>query len=157
MAAKKKTLGEWIREVATSKIPSRFNLTQFKEQKEKYIVHKNICENIIKIHEETKCPIGYILYAIGKDYHKMVVFKQMYTKFDENRVRAVIDMAKAFAEHCAMKCYTDRMFHACDKIYSQHTTDVEEFKWVLEHNLDKGKKKFASVKDIMCQLGYENN
>ena len=67
------------------------------------------------------------------------------------------DMAKAFAEHCAMKCYTDRMFHACDKIYSQHTTDIEEFKWVLEHNLDKGKKKFASVKDIMCQLGYEND
>ena len=153
MAEKKKTLGEWIREVATSKIPSRFNLAQFKEQKAKYIVHKNICENIIKIHEETKCPIGYILYAIGKDYHKMVVFKQMYTKFDENRVRAVIDMAKAFAAHNGMSTPSDRVYHAMDTIYSKVTTDYNEFIAKLE--LMPQNKKFANVKDLLNQMGYK--
>lgn len=150
----KKSLNVLIHLAATAKIPAKYNLAQFKADKEKCALHKRICADMVRVSEEYKVPMSFLAYiAISKTAHKISEFNKGYTKFNEERAVAIIKMAKAFANHNGMTTPTDRVYHAMDTIYSKVTTDYNEFIAKLE--LMPQSKKFVTVRDLLNQMGYK--
>lgn len=153
-SAEKKSLNVLVRLAAVAKIPSKLNLMQFKADKEKCALHKRICADLVRLSDEHKIPMSFLVYlAISKTAHKISEFNKGYTKFNEERAVAIIKMAKAFAAHNGMSTPSDRVYHAMDTIYSKVTTDYNEFIAKLE--LMPQNKKFANVKDLLNQMGYK--
>lgn len=152
--AKENGLETLIRLAAVNKIPSKYNLAQFKEDKERMALHKRICADVVRIADENKVPFSFLVYfAISKEAHKVSTFNKGYTKFDEDKAVAIIRMAKEFAAHNGMRTPSDRVYHAMTAFYERCSTDHDVFAARLATMTPT--LKFNLVKDICHALGMQ--
>lgn len=152
--AEKLSLDVLVRLAASNKIPTKYNLAQFKEDKARMVLHKQICEDVVRIADENKVPITYLVYfMVGKDCHKVSTFNKGYVSCNPIKAMAIIRMAKEFAAHHGYKKPTDRVYHAMTAFYERVSTDYDVFAARLaamqpNHN-------FTLVKDIYKAMGGE--
>lgn len=152
--AKENGLETLIRLAAVNKIPSKYNLAQFKADKERMALHKRICADLVRIADEHKVPLTYLVYfSVSKEAHRIVNFNKGYAKFDEDKAVAIIRMAKEFAAHNGMRTPNDRVYHAMTAFYERCSTDHDVFAARLETMTPT--LKFNLVKDICHALGMQ--
>lgn len=124
----KNSLSDLIRNASVAKCDASLNLRQNADKKAAFLRHRDICKKLVELSDEFNAPCSFIVYfSVGTDAHKPSVFEKGYKKFDEEKARAILTMAKTFALHNGMKTPTDRVYHALTKFYTKISTDLEYY------------------------------
>lgn len=124
-----------IKEMASSKLAGKYNLVQFKAEKEKAMTHKAVCQQVIAFAEENvHMPMYAILSAgISAGAFKNEEFEKGYKKFDANKAKAVYEMANAYNKAMGGKGMpSDVLYRVAMKYYKKVSTKVDDFKKSLE-------------------------
>lgn len=89
-----------IRNVAENPIDGKLNLVQYKKEKAKAIVHKNVCEQIVNFADGNPYMPIYAILACGvaADAFKNATFDKGYRKFDAEKAETCFKMARAYNE-----------------------------------------------------------
>lgn len=152
--AQKNALDTLIRTIATTKIGGKYNLAQYKEEKERLLHRKEICESLVNLSTEHNIPLSFLVYfAVDKQSHRPCNFEQNYVKFNADKAIAIIAMAKEFALHHGYKKPNDKVYHACTAYYERHNTDFDIFKSIVDAMTPN--KKWCTAKSILIGLGVE--
>ena len=145
-------LDTMIRSFATTKIGGKYNFPQFKAEKETLLNRKAICEELVKISEDSGCPLSFLVYfAVSKQAHRPTNFEKEYVKFNKDKALAIIAMAKEFSAFHGMKKPNDKAYHGICAYYERCDADFDNFMVALKKMTPC--KKFATAKDIYRLLG----
>lgn len=127
-----------IRECANNRIASKYNLAQYKKEgsklykeRERAILHKSICEQIVKFADAHPNEGFCFLIACGaqKDAHKVSAFNKGYKKWDSEKVETVLKMGRAYNDYNGLKGrkMSDVTWRLITRYYEQVSTDYEQF------------------------------
>ncbi len=139
-----------IREVANKKLSGKYNLAQYREgaskyeEKEKAILHKKICEEIVAFADTHKdIPMYFILsVGISKGAYKMSEFEKGYKTFDADKVEMVAKMGRAYNDYNELyeKKMSDVSIRLIMRYYEKVSKDYNQFLLDLNNSKVLGKK-----------------
>lgn len=149
---KENSLDSIIRAAATSKIAPKYNLPQYKEEKERLLNRKNICGELVSLADEHNVPMSFLVYfAVSKQSHRPTNFEKDFAKFNKDKALAIIRMAQAFGKYHGYKKPSDKVYHALCAYYERCTTSYTRFLNELRHMTVNN--KFPTAKAIMQAMG----
>ena len=149
---KENSLASIIRSAATAKIAAKYNLAQYKEEKERMELRKKICGELVEIADEHKIPLSFLVYiSVDKQSHRPINFEKNFHKFNRDKALAIIGMAKTFGEYHGYKKPSDKVYHALCAYYERCTTSRARFLNTLRHMTVNN--KFPTAKAIMVAMG----
>jgi hypothetical protein len=112
--------------------------------------HKEICAELVKLSDEHKVPMSFLVYfAVNKTAHKEAEFNKGYSKFDRDKALRIIEMAREFAAYHGMNKPNDKAYHAMTAFYERKSQSLDDFKAALAKM--KPNKNYATARSI-CQL-----
>lgn len=124
-----------IKDVANSKLSGKYNLVQFKAEKERMMIHKSVCEQVVAFSKENvHMPMYAILSAgISAGAFKNDEFEKGYRSFNAHKAKAVYEMANAYNKAMGGKGMpSDVLYRVAMKYYKKVSTNVEDFKKSLD-------------------------
>ena len=127
---KKGNVEKMIREVAVNPINGRLNLVQYKKQKEKALIHKNVCEKVVNFADNNPFMPFYAILAVGvgSGSFKTSEYNKGYKTFDENKTLACLEMAKAYNDKMGIKGKpSDVVWRLVNKYYNKVSHKVDDF------------------------------
>ena len=154
----KKTLAVLVALVASTEsfkgcgMSKAFLLPNNKENREKHI---EVCKKLQEVSEaNNKFPMSLLVYfAVGKNAHRLPVFKEGYTAIDEKKATTILAWLKLFAKHCEAPnlARNANVAHALVRVYENHTTSTKKFKEMLA-NVPK-QKNWGNLSEVVAALG----
>ena len=123
-----------IRKVAENPIDGKLNLVQYKKEKAKAVLHKNICEQVINYADGNPFMPIYAILACGVacDAFKSSTFEKGYKKYNANKVESCYKMAKAYNEKMGIKGQpSDVVYRLVARYYDNVSTNFDEFEKTL--------------------------
>lgn len=164
----KNTIETMIKNVANNKIASKFNLPQYKKEGtshnaeyKKALLHKNICENVVKfMAEHPQIPLYFILsVGISKGAYKVSEFEKGYKNFNADKVLAVYEMGMAYNAYNGIegKKMSDVTIRLMMRFWEKNSTKLEVFTAALEKSEKLGKECGArgNYEKLCKNLGIE--
>lgn len=147
----KKSLGARVRAIAESGkavgMPKGFTTPQNKAKRE---AHIEVCKQLAELSDANGgYPITYLVYfAVGKNAHRIPVFLNGYTSFDEKKGKTIMSWLKLFAKHNDnQKLFRNTdVSHALCHFYDKISTKTNDFKAALaRYPQSKQVKDFKEV------------
>lgn len=124
-----------INQFANTKIGGKYNLTQYKKEKERLMTHKAVCEAVVSFKAENKFMPMYAILAAGisAGAFKNSEFDKGYKSFDAKKAQAVYDMAVAYNRSIgkANEAPNDVVYRVCMKYYKHVSENVADFEKAL--------------------------
>lgn len=124
-----------IEEMANTKIGGKLNLAQYKKEKERLMIHKSVCQQVLAYRDSNPTmPVYAILSAgISAGAFKNEEFNKGYKKFDSDKVNAVYQMANAYNKAMGKNGMpSDVLYRVCMKYYKKVSHNVADFMKSLE-------------------------
>ena len=138
-----------IRNIAANKLNGKYNLAQYKEggskyeEKQKAVLHKQICERIVAFSEANKdIPLYFILsVGVAKNACKMTEFQKGYKKFNEEKVIIVAKMGRAYNDYNGQgkKKMSDVTIRLITRYYEKVSENYDTFLKDLNNSSNLGK------------------
>lgn len=138
-----------IRNTAKNKLAGKYNLAQYKEGAKRHqeklnaILHKSICENIVKFKDEhPNIPFYFILsVGIAKGAYKLSEFNKGYKKFKPEEVEQVLAFGQAYNAYNGIKSkkLSDVTIRLMMRYYEKVSTDFDTFNNDLNNSQVLGK------------------
>ena len=87
-----------IEEVANTKIGGKYNLVQYKKEKEKMMIHKSVCQAVLAFRDKNVHMPMYAILSCGisAGAFKNEEFEKGYKHFDAEKAKTIFEMAKAY-------------------------------------------------------------
>lgn len=138
-----------IRNTAMNKLAGKYNLAQYKEGAKRHqeklnaILHKSICEDIVKFkNEHPNIPFYFILsVGIAKGAYKLSEFNKGYKKFKPEEVEQVLTFGQAYNAYNGIKSkkLSDVTIRLMMRYYEKVSTDFDTFNNDLNNSQVLGK------------------
>lgn len=138
-----------IRNTAMNKLAGKYNLAQYKEGAKRHqeklnaILHKSICEDIVKFKDEhPNIPFYFILsVGIAKGAYKLSEFNKGYKKFKPEEVEQVLAFGQAYNAYNGIKSkkLSDVTIRLMMRYYEKVNTDFDTFNNDLNNSQVLGK------------------
>lgn len=146
------TLKEIVVMHANEKINGKYNLPQYKAEREALKKRKEVCQSLIALMDKTKLPITLLVYvAVDKQSHRPQNFEKNYHRFNESKAEAIIKMAQSFAAHHGYKSINDKVMHGVCAYYERVNSDYDVFETLL--NSMEQNNAFPTAKAVYLALG----
>lgn len=143
-----------VRNAAATNINPKFNLAQYKKEgtknyelRQKALLHKKVCEEIVAFMEEYKdwgMPVYYILsVGVSKGAFKMSEFEKGYKSFNAQKVLDVWKFGQLYNAHNGLadgRKLSDVTIRLVMRYYEKVSTSVMEFVASLRKSKVLGKK-----------------
>jgi esterase/lipase superfamily enzyme len=140
-----------IVEVANNGIDSKLNLVQYKEERERVMRHKAVCEAVIAFKANHKFMPMYAILSVGVSAgaFKNAEFEKGYKSFDEVKARAVYEMACIYNEaiNKGNEAPNDVVYRVCSKYYKKHNGSADIIADFSKSVAKMGKKKAKVLSD----------
>lgn len=147
----KNTLVTMIENVANNKLNGKFNLPQYKKEGtahnaeyKKALLHKSICEQVLKFAAEHKeLPLYFILQVgISKGAFKVTEFEKGYKSFNAEKVLKVAEFGKLYNEHNGIggRKMSDTTIRLVMRYVEKVSDNLDDFKESLAKSAVLGKK-----------------
>lgn len=123
-------------EVASNKLSGKYNLVQYKKEKEKALAHKNVCEQVVEFAKENPLMPFYAVLAMGVNSNafKTSEFNKGYKSFDAEKAKTTFEMAKLYNEKMGIKGRpSDITWNLVSKFYSKKSHNLTDFAVALEN------------------------
>jgi hypothetical protein len=132
-----------IRITASTKLSGKYNLVQFKKEKEKAILHKQVCEQIVAFADTHKEIPFYFILSVGvsKGAYKESEFNKGYKSFNAKKVESVYQFGQAYLAYNEQynKKMTDVTIRLIMKYYEKKSQDYSQFLTDLNNSKVLGK------------------
>ena len=140
-----------IRNAASSKVAGKFNLPQYKkegtahyEERQKALLHKRICEEIVAFADSHKTIPFYFILQVGvsKGAFKMSEFEKGYKSFNAYKVEAVHMMGMEYNKYNGMegKKMSDVTIRLVMRYYEKVSSEFTDFIETLNKSNKLGKE-----------------
>ena len=151
MEKKMNKVERMIRECATNRLPSKYNLAQYRKEgtkqykeRERAILHKKVCEQIVEFADKHPNEGFCFLISCGaqKDAHKVSAFEKGYKRWDSEKVEMCLKMGRAYNDYNGLKGrkMSDVTWRLIMRYYDQVSHDFEQFLIDLNNSKVLGKE-----------------
>jgi predicted GH43/DUF377 family glycosyl hydrolase len=128
-----------IEEVANTKIGGKYNLVQYKKEKEKMMIHKSVCQAVLAFRDKNVHMPMYAILSCGisAGAFKNEEFEKGYKHFDAEKAKTIFEMAKAYNVAMDGKGMpSDVLYRVAARYYKKVSHNLAD----LENTLSKAKK-----------------
>lgn len=134
-----------IEEAAKANIGGKYNLVQFRKEKERLMVHKSVCQSVLAFRDENVHMPMYAILSCGisAGAFKNEEFNKGYKKFDAEKAKAVFEMAKAYNVAMGGKGMPSDVLYRVAMRYYKH----------VSHNVDDMVNTLSKAKKIAVTRG----
>ena len=164
----KNAIETMIKNVANNKVAGKYNLPQYKKEGtahnnelKKVLLHKRICEDVVKfMAEHPQIPLYFILsVGISKGAYKASEFEKGYKTFNADKVLAVHQMGMAYNAYNGIegKKMSDVTIRLMMRFWEKNSPSLEDFTAALEKSQKLGKECGArgNYENLCKNLGIE--
>ena len=130
----KKNIETKISEGANLILNGKYNLVQFKSEKERLLKHKAVCQQILDFKKENPSIPTYVVLSTGINAgaYKDSEFNKGYKKFDADKVLAVTKMAHTYNQEMGILGKpSDVTYRLALKFYNKKSHNVSDFENAL--------------------------
>lgn len=119
----------------------RYNLAQYKKNREDKLVFHDICVKLKKYYEESNLSMNFLVYiGVGTTARKALTHKGIeFSHLNEKKLKKIIAWMKEFANYNENSSFykSDRIGHAMSKFYDQYGGNTNVFR--------EAKNKFSKM------------